>query len=237
MHDPFPLAPPPFLTKLATPIANDLSLTTLPLHIHELLLATLFYHVICTIVSPLLSTALFPKIYPSLPHRTRLNWDVHVVSLTQSLVINALALWVMWVDRERGAMGWEERVWGYDGAGGMIQGFAAGYFLWDLMICIRWLGVFGWGLLAHAVAALVVFSLGFVSQISFRMHRLSFGRLGSFGGGLAWRWDWKEQLQFITHENKWHQDEGTANTGLLPAPFCQLLWPDLHSLRTLLSLP
>ena len=61
-------------------------------------------------------------------------------------------------------MGWEERVWGYDGAGGMIQAFAAGYFLWDLMICIRWIGVFGWGLLAHAVAALVVFSLGFVSQ-------------------------------------------------------------------------
>ena len=60
-------------------------------------------------------------------------------------------------------MGWEERVWGYDGAGGMIQGFAAGYFLWDLIICVRFLEVFGWGLLAHAVAALVVFSLGFVS--------------------------------------------------------------------------
>ena len=71
-------------------------------------------------------------------------------------------------------MGWEERVWGYDGAGGMIQGFAAGYFLWDLMICIRWLGVFGWGLLAHAVAALVVFSLGFVSRISFHARTQNF---------------------------------------------------------------
>lgn len=64
-------------------------------------------------------------------------------------------------------MGWEERVWGYDGAGGMIQGFAAGYFLWDLLVCIRWVGVFGWGMLAHAVAALVVFSLGFVSRCGF----------------------------------------------------------------------
>lgn len=60
-------------------------------------------------------------------------------------------------------MGWEERVWGYTGASGMIQGFAAGYFLWDLFTCAGNLGVFGWGLLAHAVAALVVFSLGFVS--------------------------------------------------------------------------
>lgn len=72
----------------------------------------------------------------------------------------------MWTDKERGAMGWEERVWGYTGGGGMIQGFAAGYFLWDLGICIRNVGVFGWGLLAHAVAALVVFSLGFVSLSS-----------------------------------------------------------------------
>lgn len=61
-------------------------------------------------------------------------------------------------------MGWEERVWGYTGASGMIQGFAAGYFLWDLGICVANVGVFGWGLLAHAVAALVVFSLGFVSS-------------------------------------------------------------------------
>lgn len=71
----------------------------------------------------------------------------------------------MWTDEERGSMGWEERVWGYTGAGGMIQGFAAGYFLWDLGICITNIGVFGWGLLAHAIAALVVFSFGFVSDL------------------------------------------------------------------------
>ena len=60
-------------------------------------------------------------------------------------------------------MGWEERVWGYSGAGGMIQGFAAGYFVWDLGICFRNRSTFGLGLLAHAVAALIVFSFGFVS--------------------------------------------------------------------------
>lgn len=69
----------------------------------------------------------------------------------------------MFNDEERGGMGWEERVWGYTGADGMIQGFAAGYFLWDLWLCGMNVDVFGWGLLAHAVAALVVFMLGFVS--------------------------------------------------------------------------
>ena len=59
-------------------------------------------------------------------------------------------------------MDWAERVAGYTGGGGLVQGFATGYFLWDLFVCARNVSVFGWGLLAHAVAALVVFSLGFV---------------------------------------------------------------------------
>ena len=75
----------------------------------------------------------------------------------------------MWVDEERGGGGGggvgggEEGLGVIGGGGGMIQGFAAGYFLWDLIVCAGNVGVFGWGLLAHAVAALVVFSLGFVS--------------------------------------------------------------------------
>lgn len=69
----------------------------------------------------------------------------------------------MYADEERKAMDWKERVWGYTGGGGMIQAFAAGYFLWDLQICLRYMSVFGVGLLMHAVAALVVFSFGFVS--------------------------------------------------------------------------
>lgn len=57
----------------------------------------------------------------------------------------------------------EERVFGYTGAGGMVQGFACGYFLWDLVVSTINMGVFGYGLWAHAVAALWVFSFGFVS--------------------------------------------------------------------------
>lgn len=167
MHDPFPLAPLPVLTSLTQPLADYLDLPTLPLHIHEILLATLTYHVICRYISPFLSTRLFPTVYPKFSAKTRLNWDVHVVSLAQSCFINSLALWVMFADKERGSMEWEERVWGYTGADGMIQGFAAGYFLWDLVVCAGNVGVFGFGLLAHAVAALVVFSLGFVSHYIF----------------------------------------------------------------------
>ena len=165
MLDPIP-APPPFFTKLVTPIADALSLPTLPLHAHEIILAFTIYHLVNTRISPRLSALLFPRIYPALPARTKINWDVHVVSLFQSCVINILALWVMYADQERKQMAWRGRIWGYTGAGGMIQGFAAGYFVWDLMVTIANVHAFGWGMLAHAVSALIVFSLGFVSIFS-----------------------------------------------------------------------
>ena len=48
----------------------------------------------------------------------------------------------------------------------MVQGLATGYFLWDLMISLVNVKLFGPGMLAHAVSALVVFSFGFVSSPS-----------------------------------------------------------------------
>ena len=205
MHDPFPLAAPPLLISLTTPLANYLSLPTLPLHIHEVLFATLAYHCICHYLSPYVSTRLFPTVYPKLSRKTRLNWDVHVVSLAQSCFINTLALWVMFVDEERSAMDWEERVWGYTGADGMIQGFAAGYFLWDLFVCVGNVGVFGFGLLAHAIAALVVFSLGFVSYFFY---------LAVWLGS---------------------DDVNEKGLILRVAAFCQFLWPNVHPLRAIFA--
>jgi hypothetical protein len=45
----------------------------------------------------------------------------------------------------------------------MVQGFAAGYFLWDLGVSVRHVDVLGLGSLAHAISALLVTGLGFVS--------------------------------------------------------------------------
>ena len=58
-----------------------------------------------------------------------------------------------------------ERVYGYTGASGLIQAFAAGYFIWDLIVSTRHIGIFGLGIWAHAVSALCVFSFGFVSIV------------------------------------------------------------------------
>ncbi|KAF2091449.1 TRAM, LAG1 and CLN8 domain-containing protein [Saccharata proteae CBS 121410] len=167
MHDPFPFAAPAALQRLVQPYADHLSLQTLPMHMHEIIAAALLYHLTCIFVSPALSTRLFPSIYTKLNRRTRLNWDVHVVSLVQSLLINVVALWISAVDEERSGMDWRQRVWGYTGAGGLVQALACGYFVWDLWISVRYVKVFGLGLLAHAVSALAVFSLGFRPFVNF----------------------------------------------------------------------
>lgn len=84
------------------------------------------------------------------------------MSFIQSTLINVIAIWVMVVDHERKSMNSEERIWGYTGAAGMVQALAAGYFVWDLYVTGTNLDVFGLGTLAHAVAALLVYTLGFV---------------------------------------------------------------------------
>ncbi|KAH9883724.1 TLC domain-containing protein [Xylariomycetidae sp. FL2044] len=161
MRDPFPIPPLPALSSAVQPWADYLQLHTLPLHIHEVLITAAFYQLVGSVVSPALSKRLFPRAYSSLSPSKRLNWDVHVVSLVQSITINALALWVILVDDERRNMDWQERIWGYTGAAAMIQALAAGYFLWDLIVTAANLHVFGLGMLAHAVSALLVYSFGF----------------------------------------------------------------------------
>jgi len=164
MKDPFPFEPLPWLSKAAQPWADLLSLPTLPYHIHEVLAGALLYTVIYWPLSPIVSTLVVGEKYTTLPRRRRVNWDAHVVSMVQSCLINALSLWVIFADKERGNMDAQERIWGYTGACGMITALAAGYFLWDLVVTSCNFDVFGPGTLAHAVSALVVYSFGFVSR-------------------------------------------------------------------------
>lgn len=65
------------------------------------------------------------------------------------------------MDKERAEV--EDRVFGYTGLGGAIQAFALGYFLWDLMMSALYFDIFGIGFLFHALSAVVVYALGFVS--------------------------------------------------------------------------
>lgn len=164
MKDPFVIAPIPWLAELVRPWCDRLNMPTLPLHIHEVVISALLYSIIFWPLSPFLSKLVVPHHYSKLSRKTRLNWDAHVVSMVQSCLINGLSIWVICVDDERWNMDWQERVWGYTGANAMIQALASGYFVWDLFVTSFNVDVFGVGTLAHAISALLAYSLGFVRE-------------------------------------------------------------------------
>lgn len=177
MIDPLP-PPPSWLRNAVEPWALYFNLPTITDHIHEVILAFVFYQFIHSYLSPWLSPVLFPQHYPNFNKRTKLNWDVHVVSLVQSTVVCAAALWVLFTDKERKDMNAGERIYGYTGACGLIQALATGYFIYDLYISLVYVKMFGLGMVFHGVSALWVFALGFVSLLP-----LSFDYIISSGSG------------------------------------------------------
>lgn len=162
MLDSFPLPPIPFLQRLVQPLCDALSLHTLPLHIHEILYAFAIYHVIFEYLAPPLSRLFFRTNYTKLSYESKLRWNMHCVSMVQSVSICVLALFVITSDKERKSMNLEERMWGYTGAAGMVQALATGYFLFDLVTMVRYIDVFGMAMLAHALSCLATYTLGFV---------------------------------------------------------------------------
>jgi len=161
MLDPF-FPPVPSLVALVTPICDYLHLYSLPLHIHEILFAFGVYHSIFEYIAPPLSSLFLSESYTKLSYESKLRWNMHCASMVQSCAISALALWTIFTDEERRNMTLEERMWGYTGAAGLVQALATGYFLFDLVVMVRYLDVFGLGMLAHASSCLITYTLGFV---------------------------------------------------------------------------
>ncbi|OQO06479.1 hypothetical protein B0A48_08262 [Cryoendolithus antarcticus] len=142
-------------------LSRALHLHTLPLHANTLLLSALTYQTLFSLVSPPLSRRLAPKSYPTFPLKTRLNWDIRVTGLVQAVFICTAALRVIASDPTRVGSTWETRLWGYSPAAGKVQAWAAGYFLWDILISTRWVDMYGPTAVMHAVAAFVVTMIGF----------------------------------------------------------------------------
>lgn len=150
-------------------IATPYGLHTLADHIHQILGAFTLYHAIYMVISPVISSTFFGRHYNVLDKRSTINWDVHVVSFVQSSFICVIALWAMFADSERADYSDHSsleqayyRVFGYTPIGAAVTAYAAGYFLWDLMISLWHIKIMGLGFVAHAVSALTVYSFGFV---------------------------------------------------------------------------
>ncbi|OBT44829.1 hypothetical protein VE00_05001 [Pseudogymnoascus sp. WSF 3629] len=159
MLDPF--APPPWLRTAFEPMCELLHLNTLPLHAHEVLFGFVFYTTVNSVLAPFLSARLFPATYRGLPRRTQLQWDMHVTSFVNSTFLSFALTYVILADQERANATWEDRIWGYTGAGGLVHALGTGYFLWDLGACASNASTLGALDLLHAVVGFCISILGF----------------------------------------------------------------------------
>ena len=140
--------------RLWAPLANITNLHALPAHIHIILGFAAFYQVIFY-ASSIISHRT-THYYRRLPKRSRINWDIHVVSQVQSILICSLA-WYVYGDPVLA----NDRVHGYSARSADVFAMACGYFLWDTYVSIRYIDDFGFGFAMHGLASLIVFSFAF----------------------------------------------------------------------------
>jgi len=145
--------PPPQFVKLVTPLCEQLGFDALPLHLHVILGAAVFYQVIF-LLSPIISSPF--KSYNTLKLRSKINWDIHVVSMVQSILICWLAFLALG-DPQLQA----DRAFGYSAFGADVSALACGYFIWDTYVSIKYANLFGIGFALHGIASLFVFLFGF----------------------------------------------------------------------------
>lgn len=146
--------PPPQFLKTVTPYCELLGFKALPSHLHVILGAAVFYQTLF-ILFPFLSSHI--KSYTTLSTRSKINWDIHAVSMVQSILICYLAYLALGDPQLK-----QDRVHGYSAFGADVSALACGYFIWDTYVSVRYVKLFGPGFALHGIASLAVFSFGFV---------------------------------------------------------------------------
>lgn len=131
-------------------------------HWHEALGSAVFYFLV-QLSSPLVCKACFGKNYTGLNMKTKLNFDIHVVSMVQCVVSIAALLpgWNHLHVKNRVSDPYSS-IYGYTAYNGFVSAITMGYFVWDLYVCLKHRKLFGLGFLLHAFAALYVFTCSLI---------------------------------------------------------------------------
>lgn len=152
-NDPLASLQVPALSALVTPFADYFGYTVLPKHVHEILLAALFYH--CIFLGSSRWSKYFWPGYKTLNSKTQTNFDIHVVSMVQCNLILGLSM-PLFCDPDLA----EDHVYGYTPYSAFIASMAVGYFLWDAITSVWYVKYFGVGFAVHGIAAGFVFLQG-----------------------------------------------------------------------------
>ncbi|KAL5533261.1 hypothetical protein ACEPAF_5037 [Sanghuangporus sanghuang] len=149
------------LQDLSRPFVPPLGITKLPEYAHVIAASSLSFFFIHLVLAPLLSKALFPRSYGQLKsHRSRNNWNIHIVSLIHALTVIPLAfksLYLPALDADR-AFGWDPQY-------GTLAGIACGYFIWDTLESLWHFSDISF--VIHGVACFFIYFLSFTPFIAY----------------------------------------------------------------------
>lgn len=154
MLDPLAIEYPPVVQEALESFFEFVGLPALVSHFHEVILAFWLYQGLF-LLGPLFNSKI--SSYNTLPKRTRINFDIHVVSQVQCLLIVALAFPAFFDPVLQ-----TDHLFAYSPYGGLVYAFAVGYFAWDTYISLKYIKWFGAGFAVHGIASLCVFILSFV---------------------------------------------------------------------------
>ncbi|KAJ3008947.1 hypothetical protein HKX48_008257 [Thoreauomyces humboldtii] len=135
-------------------VASTLHLTKLPAHSTTLFFSTLACHVIHTLSHRI--SLRYSSHYARLSPPKQADWNMHVVSSVHATLITLAALPIFGMESLS-----TDKVLAYDPYAGEVYAVAAGYFLWDSVVCLWNVKLFGLGFALHGIACLAVFLLAF----------------------------------------------------------------------------
>jgi hypothetical protein len=143
---------------------NCLNLPGLPPHIPFVILSAIFYQLVYSFVAPRL-WILLEIFNPNSPPRkiTRSLWYTNIVSIAQSTVNTALAIYLLSHPEFRHGLTPKERALGYHKETARALAVSMGYFVFHLGSAWVQRGYHGISMFFHAVCALFAVSLGYVS--------------------------------------------------------------------------
>lgn len=206
------------------PYCEKIGFRFLAPHVHEIVMAFAFYQSLF-VLSGIISPIIWKKELRSLSAKNRIDFDIHVVSQFQAVIVVPLAF-LCFNDPILSA----NIITSYTPWTGCLGALATGYFIWDLIICTRYVKLFGVGFLMHAMCALFVFVQGFRPYVMGMMGHFLMFEMSTPFVNLNW---------FVSRLPKgtfpaWFE---TVNGIVLMSVFfgCRLLWGNYWSYVTITS--
>lgn len=144
-----------YLEEFITPFAETIGFVKLPEWFPTIIYSALGYTFLHLVASPYLSKKFTPQIYAGFKTRkARNNWNIHLVSLVNALLLNYLAFRGLYHEGTE-----KDKAFGWDDSVGLANAVAVGHFMWDAAdASINFIDI---GFLIHGFACMILYSLTF----------------------------------------------------------------------------